>query len=143
MIVSKPAIVLHVLQIVFNFLAMCCFASVASFQAKWHVGPCVFFYLVLGNKIVSLMLRAAFDSWPFRICALHLYCWDTYFCCHASHSRRIREIRQICPSGSRFSRSTRRVHLDRNWCHVQSSRSVSVLCTESMLSYHLSPTVLL
>ncbi|PPQ63916.1 hypothetical protein CVT24_010314 [Panaeolus cyanescens] len=27
------------LQIFFNFLAMCCFASAASFQAKWKVGP--------------------------------------------------------------------------------------------------------
>ncbi|KAF9048486.1 hypothetical protein BJ165DRAFT_1414320 [Panaeolus papilionaceus] len=39
MIVSKPVIVLHSLQIFFNFLAMCCFASAASFQAKWKVGP--------------------------------------------------------------------------------------------------------
>ncbi|KAI0926273.1 hypothetical protein AcV5_008775 [Taiwanofungus camphoratus] len=39
MIVSKPAIVFHASQAFFNFLAMCCFASVASFQAKWHVGP--------------------------------------------------------------------------------------------------------
>jgi uncharacterized membrane protein len=42
MIVSKPAIVIHVSQIFFNFLALCCFASVASFQAKWNVGPCKF-----------------------------------------------------------------------------------------------------
>ncbi len=47
---------LHVLQIVFNFLAMCCFASVASFQAKWHVGPCAFFYFVLGNQICEFNL---------------------------------------------------------------------------------------
>ncbi|KAI0261546.1 hypothetical protein BC834DRAFT_468820 [Gloeopeniophorella convolvens] len=39
MIVSKPAIIFHSSQIFFNFLAMCCFASVASFQAKWHIGP--------------------------------------------------------------------------------------------------------
>jgi hypothetical protein len=42
MIVSKPAIVFHVAQVFFNFLAMCCFASVAAFQAKWDVGPCEF-----------------------------------------------------------------------------------------------------
>ncbi|KAF8733994.1 Membrane-associating domain, partial [Rhizoctonia solani] len=36
---SKPAIVYYACQIFFSFLAMCCFASVASFQAKWHVGP--------------------------------------------------------------------------------------------------------
>ena len=40
MIVSKPAIVCHASEIFFSFLAMCCFASVASFQAKWGVGPC-------------------------------------------------------------------------------------------------------
>lgn len=40
MIVSKPTIVFHTSQIFFNFLAMACFASVASFQAKWNVGPC-------------------------------------------------------------------------------------------------------
>ncbi|KAH8117762.1 hypothetical protein DFH11DRAFT_1570516 [Phellopilus nigrolimitatus] len=39
MIVSKPAVILHSSQAFFNFLAMCCFASVASFQAKWDVGP--------------------------------------------------------------------------------------------------------
>ncbi|KAI0292154.1 hypothetical protein BC826DRAFT_1020304 [Russula brevipes] len=39
MIVSKPAIVCHSSQIFFSFLAMCCFASVASFQARFHVGP--------------------------------------------------------------------------------------------------------
>ncbi|KAG0697364.1 hypothetical protein DFH29DRAFT_1071650 [Suillus ampliporus] len=39
MIISKPAIIFHISQIFFNFLAMACFASVASFQAKWKVGP--------------------------------------------------------------------------------------------------------
>ncbi|KAF9243555.1 hypothetical protein BU15DRAFT_42893 [Melanogaster broomeanus] len=39
MIISKPAIIFHTSQIFFNFLSMACFASVASFQAKWHVGP--------------------------------------------------------------------------------------------------------
>lgn len=43
MIVSKPTIVFHSSQIFFNFLAMACFASVASFQAKWGVGPCAYF----------------------------------------------------------------------------------------------------
>lgn len=27
-------------QIFLSFIAMCCFASVASFQAQFHVGPC-------------------------------------------------------------------------------------------------------
>ncbi|EIW84172.1 hypothetical protein CONPUDRAFT_49632 [Coniophora puteana RWD-64-598 SS2] len=39
MIISKPAIIFHISQSFFNFLAMACFASVAAFQAKWHVGP--------------------------------------------------------------------------------------------------------
>ncbi|KAG5642061.1 hypothetical protein DXG03_003733 [Asterophora parasitica] len=39
MIVSKPTIVFHASQIFFNFLAMACFASVASFQSKWKIGP--------------------------------------------------------------------------------------------------------
>ncbi|KAG9315137.1 hypothetical protein JVU11DRAFT_4260 [Chiua virens] len=39
MIISKPAIIFHTSQAFFNFLAMACFASVASFQAKWGVGP--------------------------------------------------------------------------------------------------------
>lgn len=39
MIISKPAIIFHISQIFFNFLSMACFASVASFQAKWGVGP--------------------------------------------------------------------------------------------------------
>lgn len=40
MIVSKPAIVFHVSQVFFNFLAMCTMAGAAAFQQKWHVGPC-------------------------------------------------------------------------------------------------------
>ncbi|KAI0788027.1 hypothetical protein C8Q74DRAFT_1255423 [Fomes fomentarius] len=39
MIVSKPAIVFHVSQVFFNFLAMCTMAGAASFQARHHVGP--------------------------------------------------------------------------------------------------------
>lgn len=56
MIVSKPAIILHVGQIFFNFLALCCYASVAAFQAKWKVGPCTFptFFIVL-----ALILKTA------------------------------------------------------------------------------------
>ncbi|KAJ8580787.1 hypothetical protein M405DRAFT_752850 [Rhizopogon salebrosus TDB-379] len=38
MIISRPAIIFHTSQIFFNFLAMACFASVASFQAKWKIG---------------------------------------------------------------------------------------------------------
>lgn len=39
---SKPAIVFYACQIFFSFLAMCCFASVASFQSKWKIGVCKF-----------------------------------------------------------------------------------------------------
>jgi len=39
MIISKPTIVCHASQIFFSFLALCCFASVSSFQAQWAVGP--------------------------------------------------------------------------------------------------------
>jgi len=39
MIVPKTAIVFHASQTFFSFLALCCFASVAAFQAKWGVGP--------------------------------------------------------------------------------------------------------
>ncbi|KZS92381.1 hypothetical protein SISNIDRAFT_486422 [Sistotremastrum niveocremeum HHB9708] len=39
MIVSKPSIVFHASQTFFTFLALCCFASVASFQAQYKVGP--------------------------------------------------------------------------------------------------------
>jgi len=39
MIVSKPAIIFHASQAFFNFLAMCCFASVSAFQAHWKIGP--------------------------------------------------------------------------------------------------------
>ncbi|EIN04994.1 hypothetical protein PUNSTDRAFT_75478 [Punctularia strigosozonata HHB-11173 SS5] len=38
MIVSKPTIILHTAQTFFNFLAMCCFASVAAFQSHWGIG---------------------------------------------------------------------------------------------------------
>lgn len=39
MIISKPAIIFHTSQAFFNFISMACFASVASFQAKWGIGP--------------------------------------------------------------------------------------------------------
>jgi hypothetical protein len=46
MVVSKPAIVFHAAEVFFSFLALCCFASVAAFQAKWGVGPCTCISLV-------------------------------------------------------------------------------------------------
>lgn len=61
MIVSKPAIVFYTSQIFFNFLAMACFASVASFQAHWAVGPSglsgfALFISVAGMFLSSFML---------------------------------------------------------------------------------------
>lgn len=61
MIISKPAIVFHVSQIFFNFLAMACFASVAAFQAKWKVGPSglsgfTLFITILGMCFSAFML---------------------------------------------------------------------------------------
>ncbi|KAJ3806422.1 hypothetical protein F5876DRAFT_91074 [Lentinula aff. lateritia] len=61
MIISKPAIVFHVSQIFFNFLAMACFASVAAFQAKWGVGPSglsgfTLFITILGMLLSAFML---------------------------------------------------------------------------------------
>ncbi|KAJ7678552.1 hypothetical protein B0H17DRAFT_1078688 [Mycena rosella] len=56
MIVSKPMIVFHTSQIFFNFLAMCCFASVAAFQAKWHVGPSGLSGLAIFLSILGIFL---------------------------------------------------------------------------------------
>ncbi|KAJ3734183.1 hypothetical protein DFJ43DRAFT_993879 [Lentinula guzmanii] len=61
MIISKPAIVFHVSQIFFNFLAMACFASVAAFQAKWGVGPSglsgfTLFITIMGMLLSTFML---------------------------------------------------------------------------------------
>ncbi|KXN81345.1 hypothetical protein AN958_05200 [Leucoagaricus sp. SymC.cos] len=58
MIVSKPTIVFHASQIFFNFLAMACFASVASFQAKWHVGPSGLTGFTLFVTIAGMFLSA-------------------------------------------------------------------------------------
>ncbi|KAJ7220024.1 hypothetical protein GGX14DRAFT_532741 [Mycena pura] len=56
MIVSKPTIVFHTSQIFFNFLAMCCFASVAAFQAKWHIGPSGLSGLAIFLSIMGMFL---------------------------------------------------------------------------------------
>ncbi|KAI0059161.1 hypothetical protein BV25DRAFT_1829194 [Artomyces pyxidatus] len=56
MIVSKPAIIFHTSQVFFNFLAMCCFASVAAFQAKWGVGPSGLSGFALFVSITGILL---------------------------------------------------------------------------------------
>lgn len=60
MIVSKPAIIFHASQAFFNFLAMCCFASVAAFQAHWGVGPCecCCWFIVVAAADVTFSQRA-------------------------------------------------------------------------------------
>ncbi|KAG6811200.1 hypothetical protein H0H92_008562 [Tricholoma furcatifolium] len=64
MIVSKPAIVFHASQMFFNFLAMACFASVASFQAKWKVGPSGLTGFALFISISSMFLSALLLAVP-------------------------------------------------------------------------------
>jgi hypothetical protein len=77
MIVSKPAIVFHSSQILFNFLAMACFASVASFQAKFGVGPCkqtlvrVFFVYSLLSQLAS---PGSPSSYLYRASSSHYSC---------------------------------------------------------------------
>ncbi|TFK28191.1 hypothetical protein FA15DRAFT_665687 [Coprinopsis marcescibilis] len=58
MIVSKPVIVAHATQIFFNFLAMCCFAAVASFQAKWGVGPSGLSGFAIFASIATILLSS-------------------------------------------------------------------------------------
>ncbi|KAH8826420.1 hypothetical protein DL96DRAFT_1499391 [Flagelloscypha sp. PMI_526] len=58
MIVPKRVIVLHGAQVFFNFLAMCCMASVASFQAKYHVGPSGLTGFSLFITIIGIFLSA-------------------------------------------------------------------------------------
>jgi hypothetical protein len=57
MIISKPVIVCHACQIFFAFVAMCCFASVAAFQAKWKVGPCEFPASPLDSALALVSVR--------------------------------------------------------------------------------------
>lgn len=55
---SKPAIVFYACQIFFSFLAMCCFASVASFQAKWKIGVSGLSGLAIFIAIAGIFLSA-------------------------------------------------------------------------------------
>ncbi|KAF9533727.1 hypothetical protein CPB83DRAFT_844444 [Crepidotus variabilis] len=58
MIVSKPTIVFHSCQIFFNFLALCCYASVASFQAKFGVGPSGLSGFAIFTSLMGILLSA-------------------------------------------------------------------------------------
>jgi len=64
MIVSKPTIVAHSSQIFFNLIAMACFAGVASFQAKWGVGPSGLTGFALFVTIATMLLSAFMLSIP-------------------------------------------------------------------------------
>jgi len=55
---SKPAIVFYTLQIFFSFLAMCCFASVASFQRANGIGVSGLSGLAIFVAITGLLLSA-------------------------------------------------------------------------------------
>lgn len=56
MIVSKPMIVFRASQTFFDFIAMACFASVASFQAKWNVGPSGLSGFAIFVSVTSIVL---------------------------------------------------------------------------------------
>ncbi|KAJ2929378.1 hypothetical protein H1R20_g7729, partial [Candolleomyces eurysporus] len=58
MIVSKPAIIAYSGQIFFNFLCMACYASLASFQAKFGVGPSGLSGFAIFISIAGMLLSA-------------------------------------------------------------------------------------
>lgn len=120
MIVSKPTIAFHSFQIFFNFLAMACFASVAAFQAKWHVGPCMCKHLFPFNS-----------NWAFicsRIigfCTLCLHRWHLSIRVYADGSRFIRKIWQASSHCSCAEGRTHRFYLHSYWCYIQPLDCVS------------------
>ncbi len=63
--ISKPAALFHYCQVFFAFLAMCCFASVASFQAKWGVGPSALSGFAVFVAVTSLFLAVTLILVPF------------------------------------------------------------------------------
>lgn len=58
--ISKPAIVFHAAEVFFSFIAMCCFASVCAFQAKWKTGPSALsgfaVFVAVTNMFLALFL---------------------------------------------------------------------------------------
>ncbi|KAH7106457.1 hypothetical protein BKA62DRAFT_687206 [Auriculariales sp. MPI-PUGE-AT-0066] len=64
-ILSRFTLSLHALQIFFMFLVMCCFASVASFQAHWIGSPSSLSGFVIFISIFSMFLSAFFIAIPF------------------------------------------------------------------------------
>src|SRR4051812_27941512 len=96
MIVPKSAIVFFTAQIFFSFLAMCCFAGVASFQAKWGVGPCQSCSICLSTRRCLKLSR----SRPVWICDIRLGLRDIPICLPASRSCHLRKIRQVCSASA-------------------------------------------
>ncbi|GJJ08546.1 hypothetical protein Clacol_002764 [Clathrus columnatus] len=64
MIISKPTILCFSGSTFFAFLAMCCFASVAAFQAKFGVGPSGLSGFAIFVAVASLLLAAFMLSIP-------------------------------------------------------------------------------
>ncbi|CAG7849650.1 SubName: Full=Uncharacterized protein {ECO:0000313/EMBL:CCA71321.1} [Serendipita indica DSM 11827] len=58
LILSKTFIVASSFQIFLSFIAMCCFAGVASFQAKHKVGPSFLSILAIFDSLVLFFLAA-------------------------------------------------------------------------------------
>ena len=87
---------------------MACFASVASFQAKWGVGPCA--YLSLMSSFTRPNVLVPLLSWPIRLCPIRSNFRDVPFGIYAARPRRVREIRQIHPSGTGAQGGSRWVH---------------------------------
>ena len=112
-------IVFHVSQVFLNFIAMACFASVASFQAKWNVGPC--------------MSRPDFvPSMPFANCADRTTCsWVVGVRClcisgqhfplvvHVTCPGGVREIRQTGAPCAGAERSPRWFYSEREWNRLE------------------------
>lgn len=84
-------IVFHVSQAFFNFIAMACFASVASFQAKWDVGPCTSRTSFTPNVSLTVCATRSWFVWVRRLCIGGQYC---PLVVHAARAGAVREVRQ-------------------------------------------------
>lgn len=121
MIISKPAIIFHTSQAFFNFLSMACFASVASFQAKWGVGPCE--HHPLHSQRLSLTFSHT-RSWSHRFRSIRIRVWHfplNLLVVRPCGLRKVRQVRspRACPAGG-----TRRVHSHGSRVYLQSSHRV-------------------
>ncbi|KZT56960.1 hypothetical protein CALCODRAFT_453704 [Calocera cornea HHB12733] len=62
---SNYSISAHGAQMFLVFLAMCCFASVAAFQAQWHVGPSFLSGFAIFVAVTALFLSTWLLAVPF------------------------------------------------------------------------------